>query len=70
MTPLGFIKLEIPTSVPEPPAGAGWIHEIKYDGYRTLIVIDQGKVSPYSRPGRNWSGPYRGVVDACGNAGL
>jgi len=50
MTPLGFIKLEIPTSVPEPPAGAGWIHEIKYDGYRTLIVIDQGKVRAYSRP--------------------
>jgi len=43
MTPLGFIKLEIPTSVPEPPAGAGWIHEIKYDGYRTLIVIDCGR---------------------------
>jgi bifunctional non-homologous end joining protein LigD len=66
MTPLGFIKLEIPTSVPEPPAGAGWIHEIKYDGYRTLIVIDQGKVRAFSRPGRDWTGPYRRVVDAAG----
>jgi ATP-dependent DNA ligase len=46
-----FIKLEIPTPVPEPPTGEGWIHEIKYDGYRTLIVIDQGKVRAYSRPG-------------------
>ncbi len=65
VTPLGFIKLEIPTPVPEPPSGAGWIHEIKYDGYRTLIVIDQGKVRAYSRRGRNWTGPYRRVVDAC-----
>jgi bifunctional non-homologous end joining protein LigD len=64
-TPLGFIKLEIPTPVPEPPTGEGWIHEIKYDGYRTLIVIDQGKVRAYSRPGRDWTGPYRRVVDAC-----
>ena len=69
VTPLGFIKLEIPTPVPEPPAGAGWIHEIKYDGYRTLIVIDQGKVRAYSRPGRDWTGPYRRVVDACANLG-
>jgi bifunctional non-homologous end joining protein LigD len=69
VTPLGFIKLEIPTAVPEPPAGAGWIHEIKYDGYRTLIVIDQGKVRAYSRPGRDWTGPYRRVVNACANLG-
>jgi DNA ligase D-like protein (predicted ligase) len=69
MTPLGFIKPEIPTPVQEPPAGAGWIHEIKYDGYRTLIVIDQGKVRAYSRPGRDWTGPYRRVVRACANLG-
>ena len=50
MTSLGFIKLEIPTAVPEPPIGEGWIHEIKYDGYRTLIVIDQGKVRAYLPP--------------------
>jgi len=28
-TPLGFIKPELPTLVPEPPSGEGWIHEIK-----------------------------------------
>jgi ATP-dependent DNA ligase len=43
VTPLGFIKLEIPTSVPEPPTGEGWIHEIEHDGYRTLVVIDCGR---------------------------
>ena len=66
VTQLGFIKLEIPTPVPEPPAGAGWIHEIKYDGYRTLIVIDQGRIRAFSRHGRNWTGPYRRVVEAAG----
>jgi hypothetical protein len=55
MAPLGFIKLEIPTPMPQPPTGEGWIHEINYDGYRTLIVIDQGRVRAYSRPGRDWT---------------
>jgi hypothetical protein len=64
-TPLGFIKPEIPTLIAELPTGDGWIHEIKHDGYRTLIVIDQGKVRAFSRHGRDWTRPYRRVVQAC-----
>lgn len=26
-----------PTLVDEPPTGYDWIHEIKHDGYRTLL---------------------------------
>ena len=54
---LGFIKPELPTLVPEHPTGEGWIHEIKHDGYRTLIVIDQGKVRAFSR-----SRPFLGFL--------
>jgi hypothetical protein len=64
LAPLGFIRPEIPRLVPEPPSGEGWIHEIKHDGYRTLIVIDSGKVRAFSRHGRDWTGPYRRVVEA------
>jgi len=62
---LGFVKPEILTLVPEPPSGDGWIHEIKHDGYRTLIVIDNDRVRAFSRHGRDWTGPYNRVVDAC-----
>jgi DNA ligase D-like protein (predicted ligase) len=64
-TSLGFIKPEIPTAVPEPPAGEGWIYEVKHDGYRTLVIIDQAKVRAFSRRGRDWTGPYNRVVEAC-----
>jgi bifunctional non-homologous end joining protein LigD len=63
---LGFIKPELPNLVPEPPTGEGWIHEIKYDGYRTLIVIDRGQVRAFTRNGNDWTRAYRRVVDACG----
>jgi bifunctional non-homologous end joining protein LigD len=60
-----FIKPELPTLVPEPPTGEGWIHEIKYDGYRTLITIDRGQVRAFTRNGNVWTAAYRRVVDAC-----
>jgi bifunctional non-homologous end joining protein LigD len=63
---LGFIKPELPTLVPQPPTGEGWIHEIKYDGYRTLIVIDRGHVRAFTRNGNDWSRAYGRVVEACG----
>jgi DNA ligase D-like protein (predicted ligase) len=64
-TGLGFIKPELPTLVLEPPTGEGWIHEIKYDGYRTLIVIDRGRVRAFTRNGNDWSSAYKRVVAAC-----
>jgi ATP-dependent DNA ligase len=58
---LGFIRPEIPTLVPGPPSGEGWIHEIKYDGYRTLIVIDRGQVRAFTRMAMIGRGP----IDGC-----
>src|SRR5262245_19480111 len=66
LTHLGFVRPEIPTLAAGPRSGDGWIHEIKYDGCRTLIVIDHGKVRAFSRHGRDWTGPYRRVVEAAG----
>jgi bifunctional non-homologous end joining protein LigD len=28
----------MPTLINEPPAGEGWIHEIKHDGHRIVAV--------------------------------
>jgi len=41
-----------------PPRTAGWIHEIKYDGYRTLVFVDNGKVRLVTRNGHDWTHRY------------
>ncbi len=32
----------LPRLAKEPPAGPGWIHEIKHDGFRILAELDAG----------------------------
>ncbi|UVK46594.1 hypothetical protein BPNPMPFG_002279 [Mesorhizobium sp. AR07] len=39
---LPFIPIMMPTLADKPPAGGGWIHEVKFDGYRTQLVNTKG----------------------------
>jgi bifunctional non-homologous end joining protein LigD len=52
---LGFIQPQLPTLVDQPPEGDGWIHEVKHDGYRTLLVIEGGEARAYTRTGLDWT---------------
>lgn len=36
---LKFILPQMPTLVAKPPESDGWTHEVKFDGYRSQIVI-------------------------------
>jgi bifunctional non-homologous end joining protein LigD len=56
--PLPFMPFMLPTLVDEPPAAEGWTHEIKYDGYRTQVVIDRGTVRIFTRNGHDWTDRY------------
>jgi ATP-dependent DNA ligase len=62
--PLPFMPFMVPTLVAEPPAGSEWTHEIKYDGYRTEIVIDHGEVRIYTRNGHDWTERYWPIAAA------
>jgi bifunctional non-homologous end joining protein LigD len=61
---LHFIEFQMPELVGKPPAGSEWIHEIKYDGYRTEIVIQGGKARAYTRRGYDWTQRYPSIVKA------
>lgn len=47
-----------------PPEGDGWLHEIKYDGYRLLARIEQGQVSLFTRSGNDWTERFPSIAAA------
>jgi len=52
------------TLVKEPPSGDEWLHELKFDGYRMLCRLDRGRVSVWSRNGKDWTEKFQNVVEA------
>jgi bifunctional non-homologous end joining protein LigD len=40
---LGFIEPQLPSLVDQPPDGKHWIHEIKHDGYRSIVIVERGE---------------------------
>ena len=60
----GSVAPELATLVKDVPAAGPWIYEIKYDGYRTLAWLDDGKVRMASRRGHDWTETYRPIADA------
>ena len=50
---LSFVEFKLPTLVDDPPEGDGWLHEIKYDGYRTELVIERGEARAFTRNGHD-----------------
>src|SRR5215470_7820116 len=61
---LEFIKPQLATLVDQPPPRAGWIHEVKHDGYRTLLVVERRKARAYTRNGFDWTERYAGITKA------
>ena len=51
----------------EAPAGPGWVHEIKYDGYRMHARIDGRNIKLLTRTGLDWSHRYRRTIEALGS---
>jgi bifunctional non-homologous end joining protein LigD len=37
-----FCEPCLPSPADKPPAGAGWLHEIKHDGFRMLVRRNAG----------------------------
>lgn len=50
--------------VDKPPEGDGWIHEAKFDGYRSQIVRDAEGVHIFTRNGLDWTSKYRDLAKA------
>jgi bifunctional non-homologous end joining protein LigD len=60
----GFVDPCIPSLSHKTPAGPGWVHEIKHDGYRLIVRRDGVTVRLFTRRGYDWTGRYPAIVSA------
>jgi bifunctional non-homologous end joining protein LigD len=58
------ITPELATLVDAPPAGDDWIHEVKFDGYRIVVSLRDGKATLISRNDLDWTHRFPTVARA------
>jgi ATP-dependent DNA ligase len=63
----GFIEPALASSIDKVPGGSRWIHEIKFDGYRVQVHVQNGQVKVFTRRGNDWTKRFRKIAsDASG----
>jgi bifunctional non-homologous end joining protein LigD len=63
-----FVEPQLTRLVEQPPSGAGWVHEVKFDGYRIQLRVEGGKARLLTRKGLDWTGKFAAIAKAA--AGL
>jgi bifunctional non-homologous end joining protein LigD len=62
--PHGISSPMLATLTDKPFDRDGWLFEIKWDGYRAIAEIENGKVNLYSRRGNSFLADYPPIVEA------
>jgi bifunctional non-homologous end joining protein LigD len=62
-----FVTPQLAISVDRPPNGEAWGHEIKFDGYRVQLRVEDGEASLKTRKGLDWTGKFSAIAKE-GNA--
>ena len=57
-----FVSPELCTPVDRPPNGAGWGHEIKFDGYRVQLRVEHGAATLKTRKGLDWTDQFTAIA--------
>jgi bifunctional non-homologous end joining protein LigD len=60
----------LPRPAKEPPAGLGWIHEIKHDGFRILARRDAKGVRLFTRNGYDFTARFPKITEAVASLGV
>ena len=60
------VEPQLATLAPRVPRGADWVHEIKFDGYRILATVRDGRALLRSRRGNDWTARFRPAAEALG----
>lgn len=65
-----FVPPQLAKLADAPPQGDGWLHEIKFDGYRIIAVVKDGKARLFTRNAKDWTHKYVRVAKAVEAIGL
>ncbi len=60
----GFVEPCLALLVERPPEGDGWLHEIKFDGYRLMALIENGGARLMTRSGLDWTARFPSIAEA------
>jgi bifunctional non-homologous end joining protein LigD len=58
-----FIAPQLCQAVARPPSGSGWLHEIKFDGYRVQLRVQGGQATLRTRNGLDWTSKFGAIAD-------
>lgn len=58
-----FVPPQLCTSVERPSSGDGWGHEIKFDGYRMQLRVQEGEARLLTRKGLDWTGKFSAIAE-------
>jgi bifunctional non-homologous end joining protein LigD len=67
---LGFVAPALCAARAAPPDGSDWVHEIKFDGYRLQILVEDGAARVFTRTGLDWTERFPGLAAAARGLGL
>jgi bifunctional non-homologous end joining protein LigD len=59
-----FVPPSLATLRADAPTEPGWVHEIKFDGYRIQARLDHGKVALLTRKGLDWTVRFPNIAAA------
>jgi bifunctional non-homologous end joining protein LigD len=59
-----FVEPELCKSVDRPPVGANWAHEVKLDGYRMQLRVEDGEAVLRTRKSLDWSEKFAEIITA------
>ena len=62
-----FIAPQLCRSVERPPTGRGWGHEIKFDGYRIQMRVEDGAAQLRTRKGLDWTARFSAIAEVGGD---
>jgi bifunctional non-homologous end joining protein LigD len=57
-----FVAPQLCTSVDQPPGGPGWGHEIKFDGYRVQLRVEDREATLKTRKGLDWTDKFKAIA--------